>query len=145
MSTLQQSAQPSHLESLVDQIAANQNLQNLLADLPDRTRRSVMVPFGNVAFFPGQLVHTNECLVNMGEVTYVLNSLGYRHPVFGLGFSVIAENHIDFGRCWYHCREVCKGDCKLIEAATASAWYTAGLRYAMLVTASNSNLAPCSM
>lgn len=78
MSALQQSAQPSHLESLIDQIAANQNLQNLLADLPDRTRRSVMVPFGDVAFFPGQLVHTNECLVNMGEVTYVLRSLCYR-------------------------------------------------------------------
>lgn len=80
MSTLQQSAQPSHLESVVDQVAANQNLQNLLADLPDRTRRSVMVPFGNVAFFPGQLVHTNECLVNMGEVTCVLNSFKLQGP-----------------------------------------------------------------
>ena len=69
MSTLQQSAQPSQLESLLERIAANQNLQNLLASLPDRTRRSVMVPFGAVAFFPGQIVHTNECLVNMGEVT----------------------------------------------------------------------------
>ena len=70
MSTLQQSAQPSQLEFLLEHIAANQNLQNLLTSLSDRTRRSVMVPFGAAAFFPGQLVHTNECLVTMGEVTY---------------------------------------------------------------------------
>lgn len=78
MSALQQTAQPSQLEPLLEQVAANQNLQNLLASLPDRTRRSVMVPFGAVAFFPGQLVHTNECLVNMGEVTYRLKSFCYR-------------------------------------------------------------------
>ena len=68
MSTLQ-GAQPSELESLLDQLEDNQNLQKLLMSLPDRTRRSVMVPFGSVGFFPGQLVHTNECLVDVGEVT----------------------------------------------------------------------------
>lgn len=69
MSTLRQGAQPSQVESLLDQLDSNKTLQNLLASLPDRTRRSVMVPFGSVAFFPGHLVHTNECFVDMGEVT----------------------------------------------------------------------------
>ncbi|KAL3146946.1 hypothetical protein ABBQ38_014915 [Trebouxia sp. C0009 RCD-2024] len=67
MSALRQDAQPSQLESLLVQISDNMQLQNLLANLPDRTRRSVMVPFGSVAFFLGQLVHTNECFVDMGE------------------------------------------------------------------------------
>ena len=84
MSTLHQSAQPSQLDSLVEQIAKNQNLQNLLESLPDRTRRSVMVPFGAVAFFPGQLVHTNEALVNLGEVTYRVKHTGCHNGTFAL-------------------------------------------------------------
>ena len=27
-----------------------------------------MIPFGTLAFFAGQLVHTNECLCKMGEL-----------------------------------------------------------------------------
>lgn len=64
---------------------------------------------------------------------------------FDFCFSVIAELHIDFDRCWNNRRKVCKGDCKLLKAATASAWYTAGFRYIMQATASNSNLASCPM
>ena len=61
--------QSSDSNAVHHQLEANQALQQLLATLPDRTKRSVMVPFGSVAFFPGQLIHTNEYLVDMGEVT----------------------------------------------------------------------------
>lgn len=35
-------------------------LLGTLETLTDKTRHSVMVPFGPKAFMPGQLVHTNE-------------------------------------------------------------------------------------
>ena len=69
MSLLQPDEQSSDLNSVFHQLEANLALQQLLATLPDRTKRSVMVPFGSVAFFPGQLIHTNECFVDVGEVT----------------------------------------------------------------------------
>ena len=39
----------------------------LLKDLPKKTRHSIMVPMGPMAFMPGELVHTNEVLVLLGE------------------------------------------------------------------------------
>ena len=50
-----------------EQLRSNLELQQLLTTLPDRVKYPVMVPFGSVAFFPGNLVHTNECLVDLGE------------------------------------------------------------------------------
>ena len=35
--------------------------------LPEKVRHNVMVPFGAAAFFPGQLVNTNTCMVKLGE------------------------------------------------------------------------------
>lgn len=42
-------------------------LEQRLSDLADRTKHNVMVPIGPLAFIPGQLIHTNEVLVLLGE------------------------------------------------------------------------------
>ena len=63
----QSEAEQRHLSALTEQKQANIDLQRLLRTLPDRTKLPVMVPFGSVAFFPGHLVHTNECFVDMGK------------------------------------------------------------------------------
>ena len=39
----------------------------LLAELPERKDKNVMVPLGSAAFLPGQLVNTSQCLVRVGE------------------------------------------------------------------------------
>ena len=49
--------------------SSSQEVQNLLKTLPDKVSYPVMVPFGSVAFFPGRLIHTNECVVNIGQHT----------------------------------------------------------------------------
>lgn len=43
------------------------NLREKLEDLPKRLTHEVLVPFGNVAFMPGYLKHTNEMLVLLGD------------------------------------------------------------------------------
>ena len=40
----------------------------LLETLPRKVRHPAMIPFGTLAFFAGQLVHTNECMCKMGEM-----------------------------------------------------------------------------
>ncbi|XP_014778231.1 unconventional prefoldin RPB5 interactor isoform X1 [Octopus bimaculoides] len=42
-------------------------LSKRLLTLPDKTTHEVMVPIGSKAFMPGQLVHTNEILVLLGD------------------------------------------------------------------------------
>ncbi|GAB1599015.1 unconventional prefoldin RPB5 interactor-like [Argonauta hians] len=42
-------------------------LSRRLVTLPDKTTHEVMVPIGQKAFMPGQLVHTNEILVLLGD------------------------------------------------------------------------------
>ncbi|XP_041047340.1 unconventional prefoldin RPB5 interactor 1 isoform X1 [Carcharodon carcharias] len=42
-------------------------LQNRLKTLPDKVSYDVMVPFGPLAFMPGQLIHTNEVTVLLGD------------------------------------------------------------------------------
>lgn len=44
----------------------------LLEELPKKIRQPVMVPFGDLAFFSGYLVHTNECLLKLGEKPNVI-------------------------------------------------------------------------
>ncbi|KAK3086125.1 hypothetical protein FSP39_013907, partial [Pinctada imbricata] len=46
-------------------------LQERLLSLPDKMKHEVMVPFGSVAFMPGELVHTNEILVLLGDNWFV--------------------------------------------------------------------------
>ncbi|XP_066099271.1 unconventional prefoldin RPB5 interactor 1 [Saccopteryx bilineata] len=42
-------------------------LQERLSTLPDKLSYNIMVPFGPFAFMPGQLVHTNEVTVLLGD------------------------------------------------------------------------------
>ena len=120
---MSQAVQLRDMESLLDQIEDNQKLQNLLESLPDRTRRSVMVPFGSVAFFPGQLVHTNECFVDMGEVTWYILNLMCREPLIGVLLEPFTESYAGLGRCWRDCRKVHQGNRIYPTAAAASTWY----------------------
>ncbi|CAN8295739.1 unnamed protein product [Cochlearia groenlandica] len=57
----------NRLQQFVDE---NESLVNLVKTLPDKLHHNVMVPFGKLAFFPGRLIHTNECLVLLGENYY---------------------------------------------------------------------------
>ncbi|XP_071817821.1 unconventional prefoldin RPB5 interactor 1-like [Apostichopus japonicus] len=50
------------------------HLQEKLQELPDKVSYEVMVPLGPLAFMPGQLVHTNEILVLLGENWFVEKS-----------------------------------------------------------------------
>ncbi|KAJ1947518.1 hypothetical protein GGF37_000283 [Kickxella alabastrina] len=47
------------------------SLQTLLTDLPSELTYEAMVPVGPLAFFPGQLIHTNEILVLLGDNWFV--------------------------------------------------------------------------
>nr|XP_054748678.1 LOW QUALITY PROTEIN: unconventional prefoldin RPB5 interactor-like [Lytechinus pictus] len=42
-------------------------LKARLTTLPEKVSHEVMVPFGKLAFMPGQLIHTNEILVLLGD------------------------------------------------------------------------------
>ncbi|XP_056862818.1 uncharacterized protein LOC130510435 isoform X1 [Raphanus sativus] len=57
----------NRLQQFVDE---NDNLISLVKKLPDQLHHNIMVPFGKKAFFPGRLIHTNECLVFLGENYY---------------------------------------------------------------------------
>ncbi|CAH8313450.1 unnamed protein product [Eruca vesicaria subsp. sativa] len=57
----------NRLQQFVDE---NDNLISLVKKLPEKLHHNVMVPFGKKAFFPGRLIHTNECLVFLGENYY---------------------------------------------------------------------------
>ena len=39
----------------------------MLGELPEKTRHGIMVPLGKMAFVPGELIHTNEVLVLLGD------------------------------------------------------------------------------
>lgn len=66
------------LEQTLDQFAQYkseyQQLQKVLKELPEHTHYGAMVPVGPLAFFPGQLVHTNEILVLLGDNYFVERS-----------------------------------------------------------------------
>jgi len=49
-------------------------LQDKLQTLPDVLSEKAMVPIGNVAFFPGHLIHTNEIMVLIGDNWFVERS-----------------------------------------------------------------------
>ena len=51
-----------------------QELEDVVRDLPNKVSHRVMVPFTDVAFFPGRLVHTNELLVLLGSDLYAERS-----------------------------------------------------------------------
>lgn len=59
-----------NLDQLKEFIAENTNLINVVQTLPNELHHDIMVPFGKAAFFPGQLIHTNEIMVLLGESYY---------------------------------------------------------------------------
>eukprot|EP00955_Chlamydomonas_euryale_P091750 364644-Chlamydomonas_euryale.AAC.7 len=61
----------------VEQVAAT------VAELPTKTRRTVLVPFGRHAFFPGELRHTNELRVHLGCGIYAEMSAADAAAVLG--------------------------------------------------------------
>ena len=58
-------------------------LQSRLGTLSDDMRHSVMVPFTSKAFMPGQLVHTNEILVLLGDNWFVETSAKHAAEIAG--------------------------------------------------------------
>lgn len=79
MPSSEHQAEQNNLEALLHTKQSNLELQKLLTTLPDRTKHPVMVPFGSVAFFPGHLIHTNECFVDIGEPASIAGRLQQRH------------------------------------------------------------------
>jgi unconventional prefoldin RPB5 interactor 1 len=59
------------LDKLLQTDQELQQVDSLLAELPGALRREVLVPFGSQAFFPGELVHTNELMVQLGSEYFV--------------------------------------------------------------------------
>ncbi|XP_071957824.1 uncharacterized protein [Antedon mediterranea] len=51
-----------------------ETLEERLKTLPDKVTHQVMVPFGPMAFMPGQLIHTNEITVLLGDNWFVERS-----------------------------------------------------------------------
>jgi prefoldin subunit 5 len=61
----------AQLRSFDDEYA---ELQRVVRDLPKKTHHDVMVPFTDLAFFPGRLIHTNELTVLLGGDLYAERS-----------------------------------------------------------------------
>ncbi|ELU17218.1 hypothetical protein CAPTEDRAFT_210509 [Capitella teleta] len=51
-----------------------ESLKQRLKTLPEKVTHDVMVPFGRLAFMPGQLIHTNEIMVLLGDNWFVERS-----------------------------------------------------------------------
>eukprot|EP00039_Didymoeca_costata_P003274 m.66529 g.66529 ORF g.66529 m.66529 type:complete len:164 (-) comp11813_c0_seq4:890-1381(-) len=51
-----------------------EGLEVTVKSLPDRTRHKAMIPIGSKAFFPGELIHTNELMVLLGDGYFVERS-----------------------------------------------------------------------
>ena len=62
---------------------AYSTLQDKLHTLSDTMRHQVMVPFTSKAFMPGQLVHTNEILVLLGDNWFVETSAKHAAEIAG--------------------------------------------------------------
>ncbi|PNH10065.1 Branched-chain-amino-acid aminotransferase-like protein 3, chloroplastic [Tetrabaena socialis] len=58
-----QEAEAGVLRAAVEEVA---RVRQLVLRLPDKVRRKAMVPYGKHAFFEGELVHTNELMVDLG-------------------------------------------------------------------------------
>ncbi|TPX65300.1 hypothetical protein SpCBS45565_g05255 [Spizellomyces sp. 'palustris'] len=60
-----------------------QTLQGFLQDAVQVTKKDVMVPFGPFAFMPGQLIHTNEVLVLLGDNWFAERSVKQALEIVG--------------------------------------------------------------
>jgi len=59
------------------------SLHDRLNNISDNMRHSVMVPFTSKAFMPGQLVHTNEILVLLGDNWFMETSAKHAAEIAG--------------------------------------------------------------
>lgn len=59
-------AEKDKLRALRKHAAETQETVELLRTLPKKLKHDIMVPFGQVAMFPGQIIHTNETRVRLG-------------------------------------------------------------------------------
>ena len=50
------------------------DVQRVVRELPEKTSHDIMVPFTDVAFFPGRLIHTNELTILLGSDLYAERS-----------------------------------------------------------------------
>ncbi|KAI8376824.1 hypothetical protein BD560DRAFT_482363 [Blakeslea trispora] len=67
-------------------------LERQLQTLPDTTSRQAMIPIGKLAFMPGQIVHTNEILVLLGDQYYAERSAKQAIEILGRRKEVVLEN-----------------------------------------------------
>ncbi|KAG0031979.1 uri1, prefoldin-like chaperone [Podila clonocystis] len=67
-------------------------LKTTLIDLPKETSHNVMVPFGNLAFMPGKLIHTNEVLVMLGDNWFVDRSAVQAAEIVDRRMEYVQEN-----------------------------------------------------
>ena len=71
-------AQRSERQAELDRLSAAaddyEELVSTLTELPKRVSHKVLVPFGKLAFFPGELRHTNEIMCLLGDNYFALRS-----------------------------------------------------------------------
>ena len=61
-------------EALEERSQEYRELRGLLKELPSKVSHEIMVPFGPLASFPGQLVHTNEVLTQLSSEYFALRT-----------------------------------------------------------------------
>ncbi len=62
--------QEQAVAKLQSQLQELEAVGSLVQELPRQLKHDVMVPLGRHAFFPGQLVHTDELVVHLGGEQY---------------------------------------------------------------------------
>ena len=69
---------PSDEDKAVERRAYLQNtreeyntLDDQLKSLPERLTHEILIPIGKIGFIPGNIVHSNELLVYLGENTFI--------------------------------------------------------------------------
>ncbi|KAG0257768.1 uri1, prefoldin-like chaperone [Actinomortierella ambigua] len=67
-------------------------LKETLQDLPKQTTHNIMVPLGSLAFMPGQLIHTNEVLVMLGDNWFVDRSAHQASEIVDRRVALVQEN-----------------------------------------------------
>ena len=65
----------SKLDSLENYIEEYEELDSTLSTLPHKLQHKIMVPFGSVAFFEGEIINTNKILVLLGDNYFVNKSV----------------------------------------------------------------------
>nr|CAB3226588.1 unconventional prefoldin RPB5 interactor [Phallusia mammillata] len=73
-------------------------LSDRLKTLPDKMTHKIMVPFGPLAFIPGQLVHTNELLVHLGDSWFADVTCSQGQKIINHRMQAINKNIEDLGK-----------------------------------------------